>query len=307
MFKELDIRAKDYKLNIVGDFNYNETPVKTREGERDLTITVLSPTRIPAGTLLPAILAIPGGGWQMADQRSILADLAYIARKGYVVAACNYRLLNEAIFPTQIIDVKTAIRFLKAFSDQLNIDPDRIGTLGHSAGGHLAVLAATNYPFEKTDYAGYSDDVRCGVGMYSPLDIAAIIVDRKNDGPRPRREMPAKVYKEKRILKEPRKPSSDSGMNAENKLIGDDLSLCATASPVNTVNENSAPLLLINGDADRTVKLFNAEHMKKAMDEKGKECECYLVHGAVHSDPLFSQNEVLDIIAEFFDRHLREK
>ncbi|MBR0138070.1 MAG: alpha/beta hydrolase [Erysipelotrichaceae bacterium] len=305
MFKELDIEVRNYKLTVMGEFRYNDTPVKTKDGERDLSILILSPARIPSDQLLPAILAIPGGGWQSADHKAILADLAVIARKGYVVAACNYRLSQEAVFPAQIVDIKTAIRFLKAFSDQLNIDPERIGTLGHSAGGHLAVMAATNYPFEKTDYQAYSDEVRCGVGMYAPLDIAAIIEDRKNDAPRERKPRPDVTYKEERILREFKSPSREKGMTAENYLTDNDPELTWLASPVNLVNENTAPVLLINGDRDTTVKTFNAEHMKRAMDEKGKECECYLVHGASHSDPLFSQDEVLDIITEFFDRNLK--
>ena len=92
----------------------------------------------------PAILWVPGGGYRGCDKNLMVAEMAFLADAGYVVASMYYRSSAEAHMPSQIIHVKTAIRFLRAHADEYEIDPDRIGIIGRSAGGHLSALAAMN-------------------------------------------------------------------------------------------------------------------------------------------------------------------
>ena len=91
----------------------------------------------------PAILIIHGGGWSAGSKndmvyRTLMVDYAM---KGYVVCNMNYRLIQEADPPACIEDVRCAIRWMKANAKQLGIDANRIGTFGHSAGGHLSLMA----------------------------------------------------------------------------------------------------------------------------------------------------------------------
>ena len=72
-----------------------------------------------------------------------------LARLGFVTLSTSYRLSTEAVWPAQIQDVNCALRYLRASSDSLGIDPERIGISGNSAGGHLALMAgAKNKKFE---------------------------------------------------------------------------------------------------------------------------------------------------------------
>lgn len=109
----------------------------------------------------PAILIIHGGGWSAGAKtdhvyRSLMVDYAL---KGFVVCNMNYRLVQEAPMPACIEDVKSAVRWMKDNARQLGIDPQRIGTYGHSAGGHLSLMA------------GLTAGVACAVGGAPPTEI----------------------------------------------------------------------------------------------------------------------------------------
>ena len=58
----------------------------------------------------------------------------------YIGVSVGYRLSGEAIWPAQIFDCKAAIRWLRANAKKYNLDPDRIGVTGTSAGGHLVAM-----------------------------------------------------------------------------------------------------------------------------------------------------------------------
>ncbi len=89
----------------------------------------------------PAIVYIHGGGWTKGDKRGqgIGAVLGYAA-KGYVCISVNYRLNVDK--KACIEDVKCATRWLRAHAEEYNLDPNRIGAAGNSAGGHLALMLA---------------------------------------------------------------------------------------------------------------------------------------------------------------------
>ncbi|WP_113885548.1 MULTISPECIES: alpha/beta hydrolase [Cytobacillus] len=70
---------------------------------------------------------------------------SFFAKNGFFVVNINYRLSGEAIFPAQIHDCKTAARWLSAKHFSYNINPEKIGVWGHSAGGHLAAHLATSF------------------------------------------------------------------------------------------------------------------------------------------------------------------
>ena len=126
----------------------------------------------------PAILIIHGGGWNAGSKNDIVyrALMVDYAMKGYVVANMNYRLTREAPFPACIEDVRCAIRWMKANADKLGIDPDRIGTYGHSAGGHLSLMAGVAADSKAFNDAAdpwkeYTCDVACAAGGAPPTEI----------------------------------------------------------------------------------------------------------------------------------------
>ncbi len=95
----------------------------------------------------PGIVVIHGGGWIEGDKSSfsqregdVPGNIVHFARMGFVAVTINYRLSSEARFPAQLDDCKTAVRWLRAHEKEYNVDKDRIGAWGNSAGGHLALL-----------------------------------------------------------------------------------------------------------------------------------------------------------------------
>src|SRR3989449_7423190 len=88
--------------------------------------------------LLPCVLCIQGGGFRAGNRDSYNPLLIKLAGRGYVAVSTSYRLAPKYQFPAAIFDVKAAVRWLKANAGLYQIDPDRIGVTGDSAGGHLA-------------------------------------------------------------------------------------------------------------------------------------------------------------------------
>ena len=130
------------------------------------------------------IVWIHGGGW-VYGSKSISRVLPFVASGDYVGVAIGYRLSREAIWPACIHDCKAAIRWLKANAKKYNIDPERIGVFGHSAGAHLAVLLSTSGGIDELEgesgSAGQSSRVACGIGLSGMYDFVAVKdFERKN-------------------------------------------------------------------------------------------------------------------------------
>src|SRR5262245_27963693 len=85
----------------------------------------------------PAVLCIHGGGFRAGKRESYDALCAKLAERGYVAATITYRLAPEHKFPAAIYDCKAAVRWLRANAKAYQIDADKIGVTGGSAGGHL--------------------------------------------------------------------------------------------------------------------------------------------------------------------------
>ena len=126
----------------------------------------------------PAAVYVHGGSWISGNYDTggflINAIGPALAEQGFVVVSVDYRLGPEARWPDQIVDVKCAIRYLRANATQLNIDPNEIGAWGQSAGGHLVALLGTAGPGAGWDVGAYpneSSKVEAVVDMAGPSDL----------------------------------------------------------------------------------------------------------------------------------------
>ena len=113
-----------------------------KAGDRELLADLFLPSENDSKK--PAIVVIHGGGWMEGDKTQLRGYGILLSRMGFVCLCASYRLSQEAKWPSHIEDIKCAIRYLKANAEELNIDPDRIGVTGNSAGGHLALMCASN-------------------------------------------------------------------------------------------------------------------------------------------------------------------
>ena len=134
----------------------------------DGTFFFYEPKSDTARTDRPAILAIHGGGWRAGDKAWADQFAKEFCPRGYVVFSINYRLSTRpnGKWPAQIEDVQKALKYIRANARRFRIDPDRIASLGVSAGGHLATMVAL-----RDDPADPGGRVRVAVNIDGQHDL----------------------------------------------------------------------------------------------------------------------------------------
>jgi acetyl esterase/lipase len=132
----------------------------------------------------PVIISIHGGGFVALDKRNedLINPMLEGLDKGYAVVSINYRLIDEAIFPEPVKDVKMAIRFIKKNAEKFQLDPNRIVTWGGSAGGYMALMTAvfadeTLFDDEKDPNIDIPADVSAVVAWYPVSDFSRLDYD----------------------------------------------------------------------------------------------------------------------------------
>jgi acetyl esterase/lipase len=207
----------------------------------------------------PAVLVFHGGGWMSGDRKFCAPILETLAERGYVAVAVGYRLTTEAPFPAQLHDAQTALRWLREHSSAYDIDPDRIGALGYSAGGHLALLLAT--------MPEPSSRVQAVVATYAPTDLARWYEEMQGNS------SPAHI----RFLVKGSLHGLLGGSPAKKA------SAYAEASPIAHLTKDTAPTLLIHGLADDVVPVDQSMRYATAAGKLGApvrlECLEHASHG----------------------------
>lgn len=243
----------------------------------------------------PALLWIPGGGWRGTDKNLMLGEMAEFANAGYVVASMYYRSSSQGHFPDQVIDVKTAIRFLRANAKEYEIDPDHIGVFGRSAGGHLAAYAAMNTDtYGDGPWQGYSSKVQACCDMFGPADILACM------------ELEEKKFADPEFRWHKVEETHGGAF-----LGGDPAAMkerAVTASPVNFVGAGMCPIQIFHGDNDPIVpKEVSSDILYDKICQAGLEdlAEYYIVEHAGHGSREFFQDSVKVLMVQFFDRYLK--
>ncbi len=155
------------------------------DGSRKLLVDIFQPE---GEKLRPAIVVVHGGGWLKGDKTKFRALAVELARRGYVTAAVEYRLGDEARFPAGIQDCLTCVRFLRANAEKYGIAAERIGAVGGSAGGHLVGLmaAAGNVDVLQgtSGHADQSSQIQTAIVMAGPMQmISGSVADRSRKQP----------------------------------------------------------------------------------------------------------------------------
>src|SRR5205085_2993291 len=118
----------------------------------------------------PCVLCIHGGGFRAGSRDGYNAQIVRLAEKGYVAVTVSYRLAPKYPFPAAVHDTKAAVRWLRANAKKYNIDPERIGVTGGSAGGHLALFLGVTSDVKEFEGDGgnptQSSKVACVVNVY---------------------------------------------------------------------------------------------------------------------------------------------
>ena len=231
----------------------------------------------------PCILDIHGGGWQKRQIESDKPMMERLAARGFVTAMVTYRLSTEAKYPAALHDCKAALRCLRAHAKELKIDPDRIGCMGGSAGGHLSGLTAMT-----TGLSGFEGD-----GPFkdqSSAVKACIVMAATQDMYAAHREKASEAVS-----------LFFGGSAAELPAV------YQAASPITHVRPGVPPTIFIEGEKD-TLKVGRAEMMAK-LKALGIETAVHTLKDAPHpfwmSDPWCA--ETVEIAAAFFKKHLGER
>jgi acetyl esterase/lipase len=231
----------------------------------------------------PLIIFIHGGGWSGRTKADGLAYADAFLKRGYVFATIDYRLSNVAVFPAQIVDAKAAVRFLRAHAADYHIDPDRIGVMGHSAGGQLVSLLGTtngDTEFDVGDNLTVSNAVQAVCDMSGPVDFEA--------------PAPALAPLLTKLLGGPVNEKPD---------------LAKLASPINHISSTSAPFLILHGDKDTGVPPAESEEFSAALQKAGVPVQLVLLPGQPHNLNVWARTDkgsYLDLIVSFFDTNLKK-
>lgn len=235
---------------------------------------------------IPVVLWVHGGGWATGskDDAKDLEMGPWLARAGYAVASIDYRLAPSSVFPAQIIDCKTAVRWLRAHAAQYELDPDRIGASGMSAGGHLVALLGTSgdtTAFVSEEYPGFSSAVCATCDWFGPTDLSAVTADG------------ASVYSEQV------RPIITRFLGAETSSVP---ARSAQANPLTYITPNDPPFLILHGDKDPIVPLSQSQLLDAALRKAGVNSTLFVVPGGWHG---FWSEEANTTFIDFLDRHVK--
>jgi acetyl esterase/lipase len=246
-----------------------------------------------SGKPLPIVVWIHGGGWRGGSKSNCPA--AGFATLGYAAASVEYRFSNKAIFPAQIQDCQAAIRFLRANAKTYNIDPDRIGVWGDSAGGHLVALLGTAGGQKAFPMIGgndnQSDRVQAVCNFYGPTNFNTVIAQAAADA------------NAKNIFKWNTAGDPYSGLIGGG--LGEDTAKGDAVSPVHYVTKDAPPMLIMHGDRDTLVPYAQSEELEAALKKAGANVLLQKFPGAGHGGGIFYGPAVRGLIRNFFDKHLK--
>ena len=244
----------------------------------------------------PAVLFVHGGGWISGNRGFYDDEVRRLAGRGYVAATVSYRLAqvgegNDSIdaFPAALHDVQAALRFLRANAAEHRLDPRRVGIVGESAGGHLALLAGLTRPadgLEEPAPAGSSDrppaavdrppaDVQAVVNYYGPSDFAAFVG---------------------------RDAATDLLLRA---FLGGRPGAWKPADPLRYVRDDAPPILTFHGAADRIVPVAQSRALDAAVRKAGGRHELVVFEGAGHGFRGQTAEEARRRMDAFLDRVLK--
>lgn len=292
----LSVSVTRPQIKLISDVVFEQVPTRGYEN-RAMKMDLLVPQ---VQEPMPAIVFVTGGGFINANKDSYIQERLRLAEEGYVTASIEYRVAPTATFPEPLQDVKAAVRYLRAHAEQFRIDPDRIGIFGGSAGGYLAAMAGTTSgtrQFDAGDNLDQSSAVQAVADLYGVSDLTSIGADYSPEVQALHRTSGAT---EALWLK------GSPVFNGRAGGVQDYPEEAEAANPLRYISGATPPFLLMHGDRDTVVSPSQTEILHQALRAKGVDSTRYVVQGAAHGGVYWVQPEVLEIIVDFFNAHLKD-
>jgi acetyl esterase/lipase len=223
-----------------------------------MTFDVFAPQAKPNGT---GVLFMVSGGWysQWSPPEKMQGLFRPLTEKGFTVFAVRHGSSPKFSIPEAVADVRRSVRFIRYNADQFQIDPDRLGVYGMSAGGHLSLVLGTtadegNPEADADPVEKVSDRVQAVVAFVAPTDLR-IMVREATD----------------RLPAYDRFPALDLEMKE-----------AEVYSPLAHVSPDDAPVLLLAGDKDDLVPVDHSRRIHAAFNDKHVLNELFEIPGAGH-------------------------
>jgi acetyl esterase/lipase len=246
------------------------------------------------------IVFIAGSGWNaplgysaspLKESPQVEMYVPSLAQAGYTVFSLTHRATPTFRYPAPVEDAQRAVRFIRHNAVKYGIDAARIGGSGGSSGAHLvsmlATMDGTGDPSDADLVNRESAKLQCIVARAAPIDLV--------------RMTPTIAADALALLLGARVVESTSKTSIEYKTAW-------AASPINYVSKDDAPVLLVHGDADRTVPFHQSELMEAALRNAGVPVKLIRIEGGDHGPTFPGAKNPPDYKAEmvkWFDQYLR--
>ena len=210
------------------------------------------------------------------------------------------RVVPQATFPAQLIDVKAAVRFVRAHAEEFNLNVDKIGMWGDSSGGWAATIASTTNGVEEFDQGEnleFSSDVAACVDFYGPTNLQTI---GKGQGEEIEAGHDSASTTEAMLIN-----GTAFGTNPGGS-INSDPEKAQKANPMTYVDAEDPAFLIFHGTNDALVSVYESQALYVALKEAGVPAELYYVQDGTHGGVDFYQPQVLDLVVDFFKAQLCE-
>jgi acetyl esterase/lipase len=288
---------------IAQDYTRTKDVIYGRKFGAALTMDVFTPKKDANGA---AIVLVVSGGW-VSDSNAINSPifaqfLNEPIKRGYTCFAVVHGSQPRFTIPEAVADVDRSIRFIRHHAKDYKIDPDRIGITGGSAGGHLSLMQGTagNAGNPKADdpIERVSSKVQAVGCFFPPTDFL-------NYGGKDQYAFAEKgLLKDFRVVVDVREFDKKT-MRLERISDEKQRELARKISPVTHVTAESAPTLIIHGDADQLVPIQQAELIMARYKDAGVAAELVVRKGRGHD--FKGAEKDFPVIADWFDKHLKKK
>ncbi len=243
------------------------------------------PSPVP-GEPMPLIVYIHGGGWKKGSKADGRRFAFRMVAQKYAVACIDYRLSSDEPFPGPLEDCKTAIRWLRTNAARYRIDPYRIGAMGVSAGGYLAVMLGVTRDTQLFEL---------GEGLNQPRSVLAVC---DFFGPSDLRQL----YEYSVTAQTPQADEIA-------QLLGGDPRVqqlqARKSNPLTYLSGNASAFLLIHGTNDTVVPPAQSQLLFDAFAKQNLPVHLHLIHDAGHTGPAFVETRINVVVDEFFARFLK--
>lgn len=230
----------------------------------------------------PALLQIHGGAWISGSKRQASLLMTQMAAQGWVCFSLAYRLSPEVVFPEHLIDIKRALKWIKAHADEYGLDPNFIIATGGSAGAHLATLLALtpNQPEFQPEFKQTDTCIQGCVALYGVFDIIEAFEEATL--------FPAKA----KVLKLLCGGTPETQSECYLKL-----------APKNWIKQEAPPFLLVQGENDALIPVTETDSFFQSLQTQKKSLSALLrlplVEHAFDIFPTLTAQCIIPIIARY--------